>query len=346
MSLRNAETIISQAMQAADQPYREALALEIQGQPGGRWWAQVYEVLYRAYVLLALNGIADAARQASLSGCLLEMGERDIFEEEDEPIETMFAAGPFEEAICEFEGRVPQLRSQVSGIIRRAQDAAEGVITAEQQEAVSALSRASIVQKAMRGVFYATDVDEPQTINLMGLIAEAIRGDLTEVEAGRLLGVGLSQFIQRSELMGVVQLSKARLQTIYRTNLSSAYSFAHSTQLADPEVKRFIPLMILSEIKDRRTRGNPTGLYPHGGYHWQMDGFVGTTEDFNELGILPPNGYNCRAGVRGVPRVEAKRRGWLTESGDVDRAAIQQHNGDRLAIVARGDYPDPGFLSI
>ena len=67
-----------------------------------------------------------------------------------------------------------------------------------------------------------------------------------------------------------------RLETIYRNNLGSSYNEASARILEEPDVHEVIPLVMLNEIRDRRTRGNPNGLYPDRGFHWQMDGFVGT----------------------------------------------------------------------
>lgn len=351
---RLAAHIIAAGIREAASDYRAGVAAQIEGLPGDVHWNRVEKILARAYVLAGLVGLEAAARQARRHGAELDMGPEEPittpegFRREDDAagaLEAAFEPGPFFEAIEGFEGRVPMLAREVRELAEQAQNFSAAVMNGERRHAASvALGRSGIAQMATSGTFFVTGADKTTIINLKALLGEVIRGDVTADAAGRILGVSLGEFASRAKLAGAVNLTNNRLQTIFRNNLSSAYNDAQARILSSGAVRKALPLMMLEEIRDRRTRGNPTGLYPDG-FHWQMNGYVGTAEDFRSLGLTPPNGHNCRASVRGVTFGEAKRRGWIDDDGDLDLQAIRDYNGERAAIIGRGDYPDPGFLA-
>jgi hypothetical protein len=105
------------------------------------------------------------------------------------------------------------------------------------------------------------------------------------------------------------------------------------------------PLWRIKEVMDNRTRGNPLGLYPHDGHHWQVNGYVNVMEEIVRQGCVPPCGRNCRAILVPVGWREAGRLGLITADGDVDRAAVRAYNGDRQGYIDRGQYPDARFAS-
>lgn len=343
--------IQAEAIEVAGQDYRSAVAAELAGRPSDEHWRRVARVLARAHVLIGLEGIADGSNEASRLGASLpEPGPPPseaplTFAEPG--LSASFEAGPFVEAVRDFEGRVPRLAEEVAALTRQGLSVSEAVVVAERAgAALGALSKAGAVQAATGGSFFVTGVDGASLIDLRRLLAEVIRGDVTADAAGKMVGVGLSEFAQRARMQAGVNLTNGRLQTIFRNNLSQSYNSARAAVLTKPEVRRAIPLMMLMEIRDRRTRGNPTGIYRDRGFHWQMHKYVGTVEDFDRLGLRPPNGHNCRGSLRGVSVHEAKRSGWVTGEGELDRGALDAYNGARLAIISRGDYPDPGFLSV
>lgn len=322
------------AILAALPPWREAVACSIQDRPCPDAWAALQRILTRSLVLLGLEGQARAHRQAGLRQPPATFAEVAELLPDLEP-------GPFLEAIEQFEGRIPNLADVVHRMIRHAQATSAEVIAAEMKGAKAAiLARSALAKRWLAGQFFVTGVDKTTVIDLRDLMAEAVRGAGTE----EVPGLDLVPFIDRAQLSGAASLTRARLETVWRTNLSSAFNEGQVEVLEEPAVQEVMPLLMLNEIMDRRTRGNPNGLYPDRGFHWQMNGFVGTAEDFRRYSLVPPGGYQCRAGTRGVSVTEARAEGWIDAGGSIDRVAIAAHNGLRLAIVERGDYPDPGFL--
>lgn len=103
------------------------------------------------------------------------------------------------------------------------------------------------------------------------------------------------------------------------------------------------PLWEIREQMDSRTRGNPTGLYPHDGFHWQVSGYINTMAEIVRQGCVPPCGINCRASLFPVSDRRAQTLGLLDSSGRVDHAAVRAYNGERQGFIDRGQYPDPMF---
>ena len=315
----------------------------------GARWNEFALAFARAQVLASLYGRARAARQARLLGVEMPFDDQEVDENvaRFQRTKVEFEPGPFLEAVRGFADKVPRLRPEVNELVNRARAQAQAIVEAEQAGVVDLLAaRSPLVDRAVRGSFFVTGADKTTTVDLKALIAQAIRGQVSVDEAGEMVGLNLSQFVEEAQLAGASNLTKFRLQTIYRNNLSSAYNDAQVRVLDSEPVRRLVPLMQLTEIRDRRTRGNPNGFYPDKGFHWQMNGFVGTIDDFRRLGIVPPNGHNCRGGLRALSLAESRRRGFVTAEGVVDRAAVDRHNGERLAILRSGQYPDPGFKEL
>ena len=349
-SQRESREIIAAAVGVARDPYLRAIAAEIEGLPAAVYWHDFRGVLGRAIVLSQLVGLAASTKQAKLLGADLPFDDQAIAQQDVDRfvrVEPLFEVGAFLEAIRGFDDRVPRLRTHVERLIRGAQALSTSIAESEQAEVVNLLAtRSGLVQQVVRGSFFVTDADETTIINLKSLLADAMRGGISTDEAGELLGVSLPDFIDQAQVSGAVNLARARLETIYRNNLNSAFNEAQVDALRGQQIRRIIPLLMLNEIRDRRTRGNPNGINADRGFHWQMNGFVGTAEEFDQFGITPPNGHNCRGGVRGLSATESKRMGFVDDNGELNIEAIRTHNGDRLRILQQGLYPDPGFQTV
>ncbi len=91
------------------------------------------------------------------------------------------------------------------------------------------------------------------------------------------------------------QLAPYRLETIVRTNTTTAYNHGRLTQFLDPEIIRFVKGIRYSAILDTRTTEVCRFL----------DGLVFKPTDPNLESLLPPNHYNCRSLV--VPIVAGEK---------------------------------------
>ena len=327
------EDILESAIEVAQTSYANAVAAQILGEDDREHWSEFEKVMRRAYILSTLVGESDVYERALRVGSRLSFDDADVANDLrtfDKKVELTLEVGEFDEAVQSFDTRVPRLRSEVERLRREAQSVSSGIAQAEKTQILNSLSKSSV---AINQSFFMTGIDDVAVLSqIKQAVADAIRGDIRLVD-----------FIDRAELEGARNLTRARLETVYRNNLSSAFNEGRVNALSSAEVQKTIPLVMLVEIRDRRTRGNPAGLYPDRGMHYQMHGYVETLENMRNKGIIPPNGHNCRGGIRGIPRFEAEQKGWVDKQGNVNLEAIRRHNGDREGILLRGDYPDPGW---
>lgn len=105
------------------------------------------------------------------------------------------------------------------------------------------------------------------------------------------------------------QLAPYRLETIVRTNTTTAYNHGRLTEFVDPEVVRFLKGVRYSAILDTRTTEVCRFL----------DGKVFKVSDPNLEALLPPNHYNCRSVI--VPVVAGEK---LDESQFITPAEVGQ----------------------
>lgn len=252
---------------------------------------------------------------------------------------------PFTQAIASFESKVPKLATVVKTLTERALQLRTAIVEAEKASVISILAeRSKAIEAAISNSFWAADVSIETTKNLKSLLAQSLRGFAgAKPGSGLERGLSVGEFIAEARVQGAANLTVNRLRTIYRNATNGAYNDGRAEVLRAPEAKAAAPLVMIREIRDKRTRGNPAGLYPDQGKHWQMNGYVGTVEDLQRRGLIPPCGHNCRGGIRPVSSYEAKQLDLLDAEGNPDPAKIRKYNGDREAIVERGEYPDPGW---
>lgn len=334
------EALIVEARRAADVHYRNAIANQIEGKPAGKHWRRFRVVVARTLLLSKLIGHADMVKRAELAGVEFRYDDpTDQFArldvDDDDPD---FMVGEFLEAVQDFDDRVPRLKDAVQEMKAEADRLSTQMMRYESTEGYAALvKRSSAIQNAIRHSFWVSDVDGQTTLNLKSLLAGVVRGDAGPAN------LSLPDFIDEAQLSGAANLTRARLETVFRNNVMSAYNSGRAERMREPEVQTIMPLMMLTEIRDRRTRGNPHGLYPDQGVHWAMDGYVNTLAEFERQGIVPPNGHQCRASMRPITMTEAGRLGLLAESGGLNHTAIRERNGNRQKLIDDGEYPDKGW---
>lgn len=196
--------------------------------------------------------------------------------------------------------------------------------------------RTPAVQAAVQGSFFVTGLSQRQVEQTQDLLAKVIRQEVTTSVAGkRLEQLGVGDFVEQATLETGTDLTAARLETVYRTNLNRAQSQGQLDICRDETVKVFVPLMQFSATKDKRTRDT----------HKAMNGFVATVEQIDAMGIPTPLGFNCRCSWNPVPLAVAYGKGWCDEDGKPDYDAIRRHNGARQGLIDKGVVPDVGFIS-
>lgn len=112
----------------------------------------------------------------------------------------------------------------------------------------------------------------------------------------------------------VVQLgSPRRLQTIYRTNMQSAYMAGRYHQMVQGAASH--PYWQYIAVMDSKTRPS----------HGSMNGRVFRWDDPVWQFAYPPNGYNCRCRVVALSQADVDRRGLTVESsaGRIVRKEVQ-----------------------
>jgi SPP1 gp7 family putative phage head morphogenesis protein len=112
--------------------------------------------------------------------------------------------------------------------------------------------------------------------------------------------------------------NQAYAETVYRTNLTTAYTAGTIKMAKDPAISQVMVAYEYSSRTDSNVRDN----------HRAMDGTIAKTTDPIWTRLAPPNGYRCRCHLRLVSRFELARRGIELP--------------DSIPIPS-GAYPDPGF---
>lgn len=350
---------LRQALKATQAAYRRALAAQVRGEDDAAAWEEFNELtaaLLMASWLAGARGTIDRAKvpDEAVEG-MLEDG--DVVEFAALPIQTEFGSKWLKPIAAWFRRRVPISRKDWELLVKAARASAGEVGDHERQNALTDLrKRSPILDGLLRGVisrpnapggisavkrivndtFFVTAMTPSQTKQTQELIARVIEERPGKSTVGKLIkSMNLGDFVTTTQALTGTELSTARLETVLRTNTNRATTEGAAEVLRDERVQAFVPLVQYSATKDPRTR--PT--------HRGMDGYVGTIEDFDRMGITPPCGFNCRCSLIPVPAAMALDRGWTSPNGTLDYAAIKRHNGARQAIVDAREIPDPGFVN-
>lgn len=90
-----------------------------------------------------------------------------------------------------------------------------------------------------------------------------------------------------------------RLETIFRTNIQSAYQAGRYRQITDPDVTAARPFWLFDAVLDNRTTSICQGL----------NGTIRPADDSYWSSRIPPLHFRCRSGIRTLTISDASRRG-------------------------------------
>ena len=137
----------------------------------------------------------------------------------------------------------------------------------------------------------------------------------------RFIGSAMKKGVPAPKATTIVQelgdFTRSYAGTVYRTNLTTAYTAGRFQQAQEPGVRTVLPAMERWEVMDSGTRAGRK--QDNGENHAAANGLVAATIDPIWRTHSPPAGYGCRGGVRMVPLSELRRRGLLDASGNVIR---------------------------
>ncbi len=151
-------------------------------------------------------------------------------------------------------------------------------------------------------------------------------------------GTGIREFRSRVdeifEKNGLDPLHPWRIDTIFRTNMQSAYQAGRYRQMTSPAVLNARPYWRYVAVKDGSTRPEHAALhgkiFRHDHPFWQT--------------WYPPNGFRCRCTVQTLSAREIERRGWKVETEDPTGTLFEPTDPDTgVKMPARMLMPDPGF---
>lgn len=135
--------------------------------------------------------------------------------------------------------------------------------------------------------------------------------------------------------------SPRRLQTIFRTNLQTAYAAGRWQRFSDNAADR--PFLQYVAVMDGRTRPG----------HARLNGKVFPIDSPVWKVIAPPNGFNCRCAVRALSKSDLEDRGLKVESDariDEREVSSQPFTDKRTGevdphkLIQRGvSVPDPAY---
>ncbi len=122
-----------------------------------------------------------------------------------------------------------------------------------------------------------------------------------------------------------------RLETIFRTNIQTAFHVGRYQQMSQVAATR--PYWMYDAVNDSRTRPEHRALngkvYRHDHPFWDT--------------WYPPNGFRCRCGVTTLSQREIERDGLTVETKDVTGTLIEPTTPEGVRMPARPLMPDPGF---
>lgn len=118
-----------------------------------------------------------------------------------------------------------------------------------------------------------------------------------------LMAVGMKTPDAAAVLADMTGWTKAYSETVYRTNLSTAYHAGRFQQVYDPDVRDLVSGFAFSATLDSNVRPNHRAAHYDG-----SSGIIATTDDPIWDHFTPPLGYNCRCSLRILTRAQTREK--------------------------------------
>jgi hypothetical protein len=128
----------------------------------------------------------------------------------------------------------------------------------------------------------------------------------------------------------------AKWERYLRHEESTMRNHAEQVELAKPEIGAQFPFAQYVTMRDERVRDRKDYR------HRPFEGLVAARSWSGWPKCRPPNGHNCRCGVRYVTRIEAKARGWLDKQGN-PTFTVKWPSAQAKRYFESGEFPDKGF---
>lgn len=140
----------------------------------------------------------------------------------------------------------------------------------------------------------------------------------TAIHQGRTVGEGARAIRQVARAAGedMSRFTHAYAETVFRTNVSTAYSAGRFREMANPAVQFAIGALMFDGPTDSLPAGDSR---PN---HVAAVGLIASASDPVWSALAPPLGYNCRHRLSFVSWPELKRRRLLLPDGSVRKASI------------------------
>lgn len=313
------------SLAALEPAYLNALRARLEGGNDAEHWQRFRRTFGRSLILSHLIGRASLLTNLRLQGVRVPVANPTIQPGEFARYAEDIVTGPFWEAIDVFRSKIPNLRQVVDRLTPYTKARAFWVSEVESHQAIARVR--DYITKSLEGQHPNKAIVKPS--GKVTMVVEGSRADFVDTFNAD---------------AATLHLTRNRLQTVFRTNIMGALNEGQFAQIQSPGVQSEVALLMLDEVHDKRTRGNPSGLYPDASPHFQMDRFVAAPHDPVWNVIRPPNGYNCRASISPVTWERAEEMGLAdAENKRLFLQRIQAYNGKRLEYIASGEYPDKGF---
>lgn len=283
--------------------YQAALSKQAQGGNAQAEWDAFAHTLARVYILSSLTGRASAIMAARRQGIRLEFqNPKLVAGDVHYAVGDRLITAPFTEAINFFTKLVPNLRHVVNAMTPLMKQQAFYVTGIESKDALTKLK-----DRLMRSLTGAAPEgqEHPSQQSFIDWAGDKI---------ARALG-------------------RARLETVYRTNVMGALNQGRLEQQQSEDLRPHIALTMYDATHDRRAR--PT--------HLKFDTFVAPPDDPIWQTVTPPCGFRCRCTTHPLTWEKAMALGFADGLRNLNRPAIDAHNAPKLAMVNAGQFPDPGF---